>query len=175
MYDMFIILKNDYFWDNRISSDFCTRTFGNAMMELFLEQFSLEDSIQMPLQELAIFLQKKRRNRFGNTEEVPKSIQKAVKGSYRLSKIVEDSIDFLLSTSIRIMRTYQTQIKEVEKGIESLMSTLPQTLESIPGIGPVFAAEIGPIERFTAETKIAYNTQDPRTILEKVSIRSLYC
>ncbi|OOR46561.1 transposase, partial [Bacillus pseudomycoides] len=44
---------------------------------------------------------------------------------------------------------------EIEKGIESLMSSLPQTLESIPGIGPVFAAgivaEIGQIERFTAE------------------------
>ncbi|PFY06395.1 transposase, partial [Bacillus pseudomycoides] len=56
---------------------------------------------------------------------------------------------------IQIMRTYQAQIKEIEKGIESLMSSLPQTLESIPGIGPVFAAgivaEIGQIERFTAE------------------------
>ncbi|EEM13409.1 hypothetical protein bpmyx0001_57830 [Bacillus pseudomycoides DSM 12442] len=60
------------------------------------------------------------------------------------------------------MRTYQAQIKEIEKGIESLMSSLPQTLESIPGIGPVFAAgivaEIGQIERFTDETRMP-NTQ----------------
>ncbi|MDF9626110.1 IS110 family transposase [Bacillus cereus] len=144
---------------SQFSQDVNSSVFGNAMMELFLEQFSLEDLIQMPLQELALFLQEKGRNRFGNPEEVAKSIQKAVKGSYRLSKVVEDSIDLLLSTSIRIMRTYQTQIKEIEKGIESLMSTLPQTLESIPGIGPVFAAgivaEIGQIERFADETKIA--------------------
>ena len=39
------------------------------------------------------------------------------------------------------------------------MAGLSQTLESIPGIGPVFAAgiiaEIGQIERFDDETKIA--------------------
>ena len=73
------------------------------------------------------------------------------------------------------MRTYQSQIKEIEKGIESLMSSLPQTLESIPGVGPVFAAgivaEIGQIERFTDETRMP-NT---RPILEEISVWSLYC
>lgn len=127
---------------SQFSQDVNSSVFGNTMMELFLEQFSLEDLIQMPLQELALFLQEKGRNRFGNPEGVAKSIQKAVKGSHRLSKVVEDSIDFLLSTSIRIMRTYQTQIKEIEKGIESLMSTLPQTLESIPSIGPVLSLRL---------------------------------
>ena len=113
----------------------------------------------MPLQDLALFFLQEGKNRFGNPEEIAKSIQKAVRGSYRLSRVVEDSIDLLLSTSIQIMRTYQSQIKEIEKGIESLMSSLPQTLESIPGVGPVFAAgivaEIGQIERFTDETRIA--------------------
>ncbi|MEK4659887.1 IS110 family transposase [Bacillus sp. FSL H8-0534] len=140
---------------SQFTQDVGSSVFGNAMMELFLERFSLEELAQMPLQDLALFLQEKGKNRFGNPEEIAKSIQKAVRGSYRLSKVVEDSIDLLLSTSIQIMRTYQAQIKEIEKGIESLMSSLPQTLESIPGIGPVFAAgivaEIGQIERFTAE------------------------
>ncbi|PEK11959.1 IS110 family transposase [Bacillus toyonensis] len=144
---------------SQFTQDVESSVFGNAMMELFLERFSLEEMAQMPLQELVFFLQEKGKKRFGNPEDVAKSIQKAVKGSYRLSKVVEDSIDLLLSTSIQIMRTYQAQIKEIEKGIESLMSTLPQTLDSIPGVGPVFAAgivaEIGQIDRFADETRIA--------------------
>ena len=40
-----------------------------------------------------------------------------------------------------------------------IIAGLTQTLESIPGIGPIFAAgliaEIGQIERFEDETKIA--------------------
>ncbi|WP_046123842.1 IS110 family transposase, partial [Bacillus thuringiensis] len=62
-------------------------------------------------------------------------------------------------TSIAVIRTYQQQIKEIEKSIKRIMAGLTQTLESIPGIGPVFAAgiiaEIGQIERFDDETKIA--------------------
>lgn len=58
-----------------------------------------------------------------------------------------------------VIRTYQQQIKEIEKPIKQIMAGLPQTLESIPGVGPVFAAgiiaEIGRIERFDDETKIA--------------------
>lgn len=68
---------------------------------------------------------------------------------------MEDSVDLLLSTSIQIMRTYQNQIKEVDKGIQNLMPT-PQILESIPGVGPVFAAGIvAQIDRFADETRIA--------------------
>ncbi len=90
-----------------------------------------------------------------------KSIQKAVRSSYRLDKVVEDSIDILHGTSIEVIRTLQKQVKEIEKAIERIMAGLEeaQTLQSIPSVGTVFTAgiiaEIGPIERFEDETKIA--------------------
>lgn len=43
---------------------------------------------------------------------------KAVKASYRLDKVVEDSIDVILGTSIAVIRTFQQQIKELEKSIK---------------------------------------------------------
>ncbi len=65
----------------------------------------------------------------------------------------------LLGTSIEVIRTLQKQIKEIDKAIERIMAGLTQTLQSIPGIGPVFAAgiiaEISQIERFEDETRIA--------------------
>ncbi len=95
-----------------------------------------------PLKDLANYLQEKGKNRFDDPEQVAKSIQKAVRSSYRLNKVVEDSIDVLLGTSIEVIRTLQKQIKEIDKAIERIMAGLTQTLQSIPGIGPVFAAGI---------------------------------
>ena len=73
--------------------------------------------------------------------------------------MVEDSIDVLLGTSIELIRSFKKQIKEIDQSITRIMKGLTQTLESIPGIGPVFAAgiiaELGQIDRFPDETKIA--------------------
>lgn len=72
---------------------------------------------------------------------------------------MEDSIDLLLGTSIEVIRTLQKHVKELDKAIERIMACLTQTIQSIPCIGHVFAAgiiaEIGQIERFDDETKIA--------------------
>jgi transposase len=141
------------------SQEVDSSVFGNAMMELFLEKYSLDELAQMPLEELALFLQEHGKNRFPDPKSVAASIQRAVRSSYRLDKVVEDSLDVLLGTSIELIRSMQKQIKEIDKTITRLMAGLSQTLETIPGIGPVFAAgilaEIGQIERFEDESKIA--------------------
>ncbi|MGF7128515.1 hypothetical protein J2T56_003262 [Natronobacillus azotifigens] len=43
----------------------------------------------MPLEDLAAFLQEKGKNRFGDPECVDKSIQRAVRSSYRSDEVVE--------------------------------------------------------------------------------------
>src|SRR5699024_11603476 len=74
--------------------------------------------------------------RFPDPEYVAESIQKAVRSSYRLDKVVEDSIDTMLATSITLIRTFEKQIKELDKSIERIMKGVPQTLQTVPGIGP---------------------------------------
>ena len=144
---------------NTFTEDVESSVFGKAMMDLFFESYSLEELSQMSLEDLADYLRVKGRNRFPDAKQVAKSIQKAARSSYRLDKVVEDSIDAILSTSITLIRTFEKQIKELDKAIERIMKGVPQTLQTIPGIGPVFAAgiiaEIGQIERFESEEKIA--------------------
>ena len=100
---------------------------------------------------LADFLREKGKNRFPDPEGVAKCIQKAARSSYRLSKCVEDSVDVLLATSIECIRTLSAQIKQLDKAIERLLDGIPNTLQTLPGIGPVFCsgilAEIGDINR----------------------------
>jgi len=144
---------------NTFTEEVDSSVFGKAMMDLFYEQYSLDELAHMSLEDLADYLRSKGKNRFENPEQVAKMIQKAARSSYRLDKIVEDSIDTILATSITVIRTFGKQIKELDKSIKRIMAGMTQTLESVPGIGPVFAAgiiaEIGQIERFEDETKIA--------------------
>ncbi|WP_217586811.1 IS110 family transposase [Lentibacillus saliphilus] len=144
---------------NTFTEEVDSSVFGKAMMDLFFERYSLDELAQISLKDLADYLRSKGRNRFENPVEVAKAIQKAARSSFRLDKVVEDSIDTILATSITLIRTFEKQIKELDKSIKRIMAGMPQTLQSIPGIGPVFAAgiiaEIGQIERFEDETKIA--------------------
>ena len=144
---------------NTFTEEVESSVFGKAMMDLFLENYSLDELSNMPLEDLADYLRTKGKNRFPDPDYVAKSIQKAVRSSYRLDKVVEDSIDTILGTSITLKRTFEKQIKELDKSIERIMKGIPQTLQTVPGVGPVFTAgiiaEIGQIERFENEAKIA--------------------
>lgn len=152
-------LQHLFYKCSSFTTEVDSSVFGNAMLELFLEQYSLDEISSMDLQELANYLQDKGKNRFTDAECVAKSIQKAARSSYRLSKCVEDSIDLLLGTSIESIRSITKQIKELDKAIQKLLEGIPNTLQTIPGIGPVYTAgilaEIGQIDRFNNQASIA--------------------
>lgn len=152
-------LQNLFYKCSSFTAEVKSSVFGNAMMELLLEKYSLDEISSMDLQELAHYLQEKGKNRFTDAECIAKSIQKAARSSYRLSKCVEDSIDLLLATSIESIRSITKQIKELDKAIQKLLDGIPNTLQTIPGIGPVYCAgilaEIGQIERFDNQASLA--------------------
>ena len=154
-------LENLYYKCNTLTKDVDTSVFGSAMMELFADSFSLDDIANMELEELALFLQKKGRGRFSDPEQLAKSIQKATRDSYRLGKVMQESVDIVLATYARLIQTLKNQVKELEKGIKALFEIIPeaQCLKSIPGIGDVYAAgitaELAQIDRFEDQAKIA--------------------
>ncbi|SDY04112.1 hypothetical protein SAMN05444416_101310 [Thermoactinomyces sp. DSM 45892] len=116
--------------------------YGAAILDLLLEKLTLEEIGSMELEQLADFLREKSRNRFSDPEYVAKSIQKAARSSYRLAKCVEDSSDLLLGTSIQSICSIKAQIKQLDKAIQKLLDGIPNTLQTIPGIDPVFCAGI---------------------------------
>lgn len=131
------------------------------MMDLLTESLSFGEIAEMEVQDLAAILQQRGRGRFGNLNKLAKAINKAIRDSYRLGKVLEGSVDVVLGTYAMMIKTLKQQIKELDKAIESLLEAIPesQCLLSIPGIGPVFTAgilaEIGQIERFADQAKLA--------------------
>lgn len=141
------------------TSNVFSNTFGATSIAVITEFFSTDDIINMSLEELANFIMDKGKNNFDNPERIAKELQAAARSSYRLSKTVNDSVNQLLAVQLVGIRSLQSQIKELDKAIESYMQLFPAVLNSIPGIGPVYnagiLAEISDISRFKNHAALA--------------------
>ena len=125
-----------------------------------MEHFETADDLaNADLEELASFVSEAGRGRFADPEATARAIQAAAKGSYRLPKTVNDSVNQAMSVSIAAMRALESQIKTLDKAIEQQFEIIPNTLTSIPGIGKVYSAgiiaEIGDINRFQSQASVA--------------------
>ena len=127
-----------------------------ALMEHFE---TADDLAYADLDELTAFITKAGRGRFADAEATAKAVQAAARGSYRLPKTVNDSVNQAMSVSIATMRALDSQIKVLDKAIEQQFEIIPNTLTSIPGIGKVYSAgiiaEIGDINRFQSQASVA--------------------
>lgn len=159
-------IENIYYKCNRLPIELKAENQNSSVLSativnLMTEDFSLDQLAQMPLEDFTNLIQKMGKGRFKNPEGTAKAISKAIRGSYRLGKVQQDSVDIVLGVIAREIRSLEKAIKEMDKAIQDLVMTIPeyQCLTSIPGVGPVYAggilAEIGQIERFENQTQIA--------------------
>ena len=136
-----------------------SNNFGVTALAVYEEFETPDDIAKMDINELAAFISEKGKKHFQQPDEIAKAVQAAARGSYRLPKTVNDSVNQLLSISISSMRAIQAQIKVLDKEIERQFKNIPNTLTSVPGIGPVFSAgiiaEIGNINKFDGQKSLA--------------------
>jgi transposase len=136
-----------------------SNNYGAAALALFEEFETPDDIVEMDTELLASFIAEKGKNRSPRPEEIAKAVQAAARGSYRLPKTVSDSVNQVLSISISSMRAMQAQIKALDKEIERQFENIPNTLTSVPGIGPVLSAgiiaEVGDINRFKGQASVS--------------------
>ncbi|MCL1835627.1 MAG: IS110 family transposase [Oscillospiraceae bacterium] len=129
-----------------------SNNYGVAALAVYEEFETPDDIVNMDLGALTTFIAEKGSNRSPRPEEIAKAVQAAAKGSYRLPKTVNDSVNQVLSISISSMRAMQAQIKALDKEIARQFENIPNTLISIPGFGPVTSAgiiaEVGDVNRF---------------------------
>ncbi len=133
---------------------------SSATTIALMEQFKTVDELAYAdLNELTAFIAKSGRGRFTDPEATAKTIQTAARGSYRLPRTVNNSVNQAMSVSIATMRALDSQIKVLDKAIEQQFAIIPNTLISIPGIGRVYSAgiiaEIGDIHRFQSQASVA--------------------
>lgn len=135
-------------------------TFGAASREILEGYLTPEEIVAAPLSELAAVVKEHSRGRVADSEEVAKVVKQAASRSYRLPKPMVEPVNLLLSSSLTTIRTLGAQLKPPDKAIATeLEAAPPQTLRSVPGLGPVFSAgivaEIGDVNRFEREESLA--------------------
>jgi transposase len=139
--------------DNPFSSYFGATSLA-VIQELEPEQIA-----SMPLEELVNFLVDKGKNRFENPEETARELQKVARNSFRLDRAMKDPVNLSLSVTLSVIQHMESEVKKLDKAIAKLMKAIPNTLESVKGIGTVYAAgliaEIGDIDRFKNHSALA--------------------
>jgi transposase len=155
-------LNNLYYKMNTIDAELPTSVFGATIMTVLTdERYSLDELADLPLEQLTADLNALGHGRFGDPEAVAKALKRSARDSYRLNKQVMDSVNLVLGMYANEIRMFSKQMKELNKSIAALCEATPEAkcLESIPGIGPVYAAgiiaEIGQPERFKNEASLA--------------------
>jgi transposase len=136
-------------------------SFG-ATSSALLEEFTTEELVDSPLEELARFLDQKGRGHFADPEELAQTLQRAARDSYRLDKVLDEPMTLILGTTMATIKTLQRQIQDVDRTIARELEALPlerRIIRSIPGLGPVWTAglvaELGDIHQLDNEASIA--------------------
>lgn len=126
--------------------------FGATSRAVLREFASLEEIAAMPFEELVEWLDVKGKRRFPNPEENARRLRQVAQTSFQLPQAWANIVHDIVSLNLRHISLLETLIKRVDTAIAQEMEQIPNSLTTIPGIGPVFAAgiiaEIGNLARF---------------------------
>ncbi len=135
----------------------------NTAEAILTEMLSLEDIVNLSSEDLIAFVCKHSHNKFTDPKKVSELLKNAAKNSYRLDKVLYEPLTVSIASSFNCLSAYQSEIKRINKAIDKTLRGLNPNavtiLESIPGIGHVFAsgilAEIADINSFHSADALA--------------------
>jgi len=134
--------------------------FGAASRAVLQEFASIEDIAAIPFEELVEFIDRKGKRRFPDPEENARRLLQVARQSYSLPEALRQPVHLLLQWSLQHITFLEQQEQRLSQAIAHHLEAIPHTLDTIPGLGPVFCAgiiaEIGGVERFQyEEAKVA--------------------
>ena len=134
-------------------------TFGKTSLAVLTDFLSVDELAAMPIEQLVNFIIKQGKNRFKEPEKIAEAVNKAARESYRIRPSLADSVNLILASTIQTIRALTASLKEIDDAVAKEFTAFPNTLESVKGIGPVYAAgiftELGDIKRFSSQAKVA--------------------
>ena len=126
--------------------------FSKTSQAVLKEFPSPETIATMPFDDLVEWLDAKGKRRFAQPEANAHRLQRIAQDSYRLPDDWLTAVNTALTLSLRHITVLQQLLARLDTAIADEMTRFPNSLTTIPGIGPVFAAgiiaEIGDLARF---------------------------
>lgn len=124
-----------------------------------LESYSTEDLVKASLETLAEAVRKSSRGHLADDTATAKTLQQAAYDSYHLDRALQEPMRLVLQKTMLSIQGLHSTLKIVDATIARELKGIPQTLQSLPGLGPVWTAglisEIGDISRFPNDSALA--------------------
>ena len=135
--------------------------FGVTSQQVLTGAEGTEELEDLPIEELALALQKLSGNRLPNPQANAKDLLLEIRDRFPLSEALQRPLQIILNVLIETIRHLETDIDQIDTLITQQVQAegYPELgyLQSIPGIGPVLASsiavEIGDIARFSDPLK----------------------
>lgn len=156
-------------------------SFSRTSQRLLSQPELLAELPEMELEDLTAKLDELSRHRLADPRRSAQVLQQVVAESFPPHPVLEGVIQTVLKLLLETINRLQEQIKQLDQHIsQHVQSGYPEVawLQSIPGIGPVFAsglaAEIGDIQRFAQVPKWdkkrkCLRPRDPQEITDAVA------
>lgn len=137
--------------------------YGATAEAILTDYLSTEDIVNASIDELVAFISSKSRGRIADPEQTTYLLQKAARDSYRLDKCLYEPLTISIACSFNCISAFKKELKAINDAIlrtvEGLNPVEYQVLNSVPGIGKVYAsgilAEIGTIKCFKNNDALA--------------------
>ena len=137
-------------------------TFSATSLAVINDFFSVDELASASLEELTDFILEKGKAHFSKPDEIVDNLKRVARESYRLKPELAPTVNLILASTFNNIRCYKEQVKLVDSAITENLKAFKHTLESISGIGPVYAAgilaEIGDVHRFQDDSALAQFT-----------------
>ena len=144
-------------------ADQFTDPFGTSARALLDRAASAADFAALDLAEITALLERVSRHRLG--ADKAGALHRCAQDSLGLVALAP-SAQLEVRALLAQIALIETQVTDVDRAIAELVTTIPQHLTSIPGVGPVLAAtilaELGDVARFpSVPALVAYAGLDP--------------
>jgi transposase len=127
-------------------------TFGATSRTIIREYTSIEQIAAIPLDDLVETIDRLGKRRFADPLQAAQKLQAVAQQSYILPEVLQGPVNLILRQTLQQITALERLIHQTDTAIAEVMQTLPNTLQTIPGLGSVFAggiiAEIGDLSRF---------------------------
>jgi len=135
-------------------------TFGAASQAVLDEFASIEDIASLPFADLVEFIDRHGKRRFADPAATARLLLQVAQQSYPLPAALQEPVNLIVHSCLQHINQLEQVEKRIDAAIAERVSALSQTIDTIPGIGPVYAAgllsEIAGSERFgDDEAKVA--------------------